>query len=209
MIHWCCDPPRLPYPQYFGGVSAVTPDQYMKMNGFPNQYWGWGGEDDDIAARWGGWMSAEPHIQLGDRVGCRLLTWAQHQNYMHALNPLCFLYFLVIFFDSFVFLFMLLRHFCFLWRVFYVSSYHFSSSRPLPLLWLCCVSLRVGSVSMLAWISSQFWAGLHAKEFSGSPFLQCWGALSPLSGSSSICHCVITKTEWKGEKKACSIFTSG
>uniref|UniRef100_A0A8C2XC48 Beta-1,4-galactosyltransferase n=1 Tax=Cyclopterus lumpus TaxID=8103 RepID=A0A8C2XC48_CYCLU len=42
---------RLPYPQYFGGVSAVTPDQYMKMNGFPNQYWGWGGEDDDIAAR--------------------------------------------------------------------------------------------------------------------------------------------------------------
>lgn len=46
-----CDPLRLPYPQYFGGVSAVTPDQYMKMNGFPNQYWGWGGEDDDIAAR--------------------------------------------------------------------------------------------------------------------------------------------------------------
>ncbi|XP_061553265.1 beta-1,4-galactosyltransferase 3 isoform X2 [Phycodurus eques] len=42
---------RLPYPQYFGGVSAVTPEQYMKMNGFPNQYWGWGGEDDDIAAR--------------------------------------------------------------------------------------------------------------------------------------------------------------
>ncbi|KAF3860515.1 hypothetical protein F7725_000770 [Dissostichus mawsoni] len=42
---------QLPYTQYFGGVSAVTPDQYMKMNGFPNQYWGWGGEDDDIAAR--------------------------------------------------------------------------------------------------------------------------------------------------------------
>ncbi|XP_048874027.1 beta-1,4-galactosyltransferase 3 isoform X2 [Brienomyrus brachyistius] len=42
---------RLPYPQYFGGVSAVTPDQYLRMNGFPNQYWGWGGEDDDIAAR--------------------------------------------------------------------------------------------------------------------------------------------------------------
>ncbi|XP_690256.2 beta-1,4-galactosyltransferase 3 isoform X2 [Danio rerio] len=42
---------RLPYSQYFGGVSAVTPQQYLKMNGFPNQYWGWGGEDDDIAAR--------------------------------------------------------------------------------------------------------------------------------------------------------------
>lgn len=44
-------PRSLPYSQYFGGVSALTPDQYMKINGFPNEYWGWGGEDDDIATR--------------------------------------------------------------------------------------------------------------------------------------------------------------
>ncbi|MBN3326667.1 B4GT3 galactosyltransferase, partial [Atractosteus spatula] len=42
---------RLPYWSYFGGVSAMTPEQYMKINGFPNTYWGWGGEDDDIAFR--------------------------------------------------------------------------------------------------------------------------------------------------------------
>uniref|UniRef100_A0A4W3IXE5 Beta-1,4-galactosyltransferase n=2 Tax=Callorhinchus milii TaxID=7868 RepID=A0A4W3IXE5_CALMI len=42
---------RLPYRMYFGGVSALTPEQYLKMNGFPNTYWGWGGEDDDISAR--------------------------------------------------------------------------------------------------------------------------------------------------------------
>uniref|UniRef100_A0A8C5PGA6 Beta-1,4-galactosyltransferase n=1 Tax=Leptobrachium leishanense TaxID=445787 RepID=A0A8C5PGA6_9ANUR len=42
---------KLPYWEYFGGVSALTPDQYMRINGFPNSYWGWGGEDDDIAAR--------------------------------------------------------------------------------------------------------------------------------------------------------------
>ncbi|XP_066555242.1 beta-1,4-galactosyltransferase 3 isoform X2 [Amia ocellicauda] len=42
---------RLPYWSYFGGVSAMTPEQYMKINGFPNTYWGWGGEDDDIAYR--------------------------------------------------------------------------------------------------------------------------------------------------------------
>ncbi|XP_075053475.1 beta-1,4-galactosyltransferase 3-like isoform X2 [Mixophyes fleayi] len=41
----------LPYWTYFGGVSALTPDQFMKINGFPNVYWGWGGEDDDIAMR--------------------------------------------------------------------------------------------------------------------------------------------------------------
>ncbi|CAH2218962.1 beta-1,4-galactosyltransferase 3-like isoform X1 [Pelobates cultripes] len=42
---------NLPYWTYFGGVSAITPDQYMRINGFPNSYWGWGGEDDDIAIR--------------------------------------------------------------------------------------------------------------------------------------------------------------
>ncbi|MEE6481951.1 hypothetical protein FKM82_013078 [Ascaphus truei] len=42
---------KLPYKSYFGGVSALSPEQYMKMNGFPNNYWGWGGEDDDIAVR--------------------------------------------------------------------------------------------------------------------------------------------------------------
>ncbi|XP_049591146.1 beta-1,4-galactosyltransferase 3-like isoform X1 [Syngnathus scovelli] len=42
---------RLPYRQYFGGVVAVTPDQYRKMNGFSNQYWGWGREDDDLWQR--------------------------------------------------------------------------------------------------------------------------------------------------------------
>ncbi|XP_006785895.1 beta-1,4-galactosyltransferase 3 [Neolamprologus brichardi] len=58
---------RLPYSQYFGGVSAVTPDQYMKMNGFPNQYWGWGGEDDDIAARvrLSGMKIVRPPVAIG------------------------------------------------------------------------------------------------------------------------------------------------
>jgi hypothetical protein len=36
---------------YFGGVSALSPLHYLKMNGFPNNYWGWGGEDDDIGVR--------------------------------------------------------------------------------------------------------------------------------------------------------------
>uniref|UniRef100_A0AAR2K6J0 Beta-1,4-galactosyltransferase n=1 Tax=Pygocentrus nattereri TaxID=42514 RepID=A0AAR2K6J0_PYGNA len=42
---------RLPYNQYFGGVSAMSKEQYLKVNGFPNNYWGWGGEDDDIYNR--------------------------------------------------------------------------------------------------------------------------------------------------------------
>ncbi|XP_029436567.1 beta-1,4-galactosyltransferase 3 isoform X2 [Rhinatrema bivittatum] len=57
----------LPYAQYFGGVSALTPEQYMKMNGFPNEYWGWGGEDDDIATRvrLAGMKISRPPVSVG------------------------------------------------------------------------------------------------------------------------------------------------
>lgn len=62
-IYRCFDNPRhlavamdkfnfkLPYNTFFGGVSSLSKDQYLKINGFPNTYWGWGGEDDDIYQR--------------------------------------------------------------------------------------------------------------------------------------------------------------
>ncbi|XP_029313818.1 beta-1,4-galactosyltransferase 1-like [Cottoperca gobio] len=42
---------HLPYNGFFGGVSSLSKKQYLKINGFPNTYWGWGGEDDDIYKR--------------------------------------------------------------------------------------------------------------------------------------------------------------
>ena len=42
---------RLPYWSIFGGISAMTPVHYEKLNGFSNDYWGWGGEDDDVSTR--------------------------------------------------------------------------------------------------------------------------------------------------------------
>lgn len=39
---------RLPYNEFFGGVSGLTVKQFKKINGFPNAFWGWGGEDDDL-----------------------------------------------------------------------------------------------------------------------------------------------------------------
>lgn len=39
---------RLPYYEFFGGVSGLTVKQFKQVNGFPNAFWGWGGEDDDL-----------------------------------------------------------------------------------------------------------------------------------------------------------------
>lgn len=39
------------YGTEFGGVTAITPEQYKNVNGHSNQFWGWGGEDNDIEYR--------------------------------------------------------------------------------------------------------------------------------------------------------------
>ncbi|KAI6171161.1 Beta-1,4-N-acetylgalactosaminyltransferase bre-4 [Aphelenchoides bicaudatus] len=42
---------KLSYVSLFGGATALTRQQFEKLNGFSNDYWGWGGEDDDISTR--------------------------------------------------------------------------------------------------------------------------------------------------------------
>ncbi len=42
---------KLPYPTIFGGVTALRPDIFRKVNGYSNMFWGWGGEDDDMYNR--------------------------------------------------------------------------------------------------------------------------------------------------------------
>ncbi|CAF0925443.1 unnamed protein product [Adineta ricciae] len=39
------------YEFLIGGVLLLSFDMYKKLNGFSNLYWGWGGEDDDLALR--------------------------------------------------------------------------------------------------------------------------------------------------------------
>lgn len=38
----------LEYNQYFGGVILFTKEQILKTNGYSNEYWDWGQEDDDL-----------------------------------------------------------------------------------------------------------------------------------------------------------------
>jgi GT2 family glycosyltransferase len=42
---------RLIYNNYFGGVTALSKEQFENVNGFSNSFYGWGGEDDDLFHR--------------------------------------------------------------------------------------------------------------------------------------------------------------
>ena len=43
--------PRLPYTAFVGGVVMVTKQQFSKVNGYSNRFFGWGGESDDFYNR--------------------------------------------------------------------------------------------------------------------------------------------------------------
>lgn len=42
---------NLAYNDYFGGVTMIDKNSFIKVNGFSNDYWGWGAEDDDFLKR--------------------------------------------------------------------------------------------------------------------------------------------------------------
>ncbi|CAC5366931.1 B4GALT5 [Mytilus coruscus] len=41
----------MPYADFFGGISNMPPNVFVQVNGFSNQYEGWGLEDDDFYRR--------------------------------------------------------------------------------------------------------------------------------------------------------------
>jgi|TARA_Y100000361_G_scaffold101445_1_gene91203 hypothetical protein len=40
-----------PYEEFIGGVFIMTKEDFQKVNGFSNEYWGWGYEDNDLLER--------------------------------------------------------------------------------------------------------------------------------------------------------------
>lgn len=42
---------EMPYPTYFGGVTLFNVKDFELVNGYSNEYWGWGAEDDDLRTR--------------------------------------------------------------------------------------------------------------------------------------------------------------
>ena len=42
---------HLPYRKIFGGITQFRKNDFVRINGYSNEYWGWGGEDDDMYRR--------------------------------------------------------------------------------------------------------------------------------------------------------------
>ena len=42
---------NIPFEKYFGGVTLFPIEQFEQINGYSNEYWGWGFEDDDLFHR--------------------------------------------------------------------------------------------------------------------------------------------------------------
>lgn len=49
---------QTPYQSYFGGVILFSKNDFIAVNGYSNEYWGWGGEDDDLF-----WRCKYSHLQ--------------------------------------------------------------------------------------------------------------------------------------------------
>ena len=41
-----------PYAHFSGGVFLASPAHWWRINGLSNEFWGWGGEDDEMFFRW-------------------------------------------------------------------------------------------------------------------------------------------------------------
>lgn len=46
---------KMPYRNYIGGVLIACKDAFEAVNGYSNEYWGWGAEDDDLYLRF--WLN--------------------------------------------------------------------------------------------------------------------------------------------------------
>jgi hypothetical protein len=42
---------KIPFPEYIGGVLLFNREDFIKINGYSNEYWGWGMEDLDLLYR--------------------------------------------------------------------------------------------------------------------------------------------------------------
>ncbi|CAF0968854.1 unnamed protein product [Rotaria sordida] len=71
----------LPYPELVGGVLAMRREHYILVNGYSTNYWGWGGEDDDMHKR-----ITNKHLIL-ERPPASIARYKMLKHTHQKLNP--------------------------------------------------------------------------------------------------------------------------
>ncbi|CAF3572500.1 unnamed protein product [Adineta steineri] len=71
----------LPYVELVGGVLAMRREHYLLVNGYSTNYWGWGGEDDDMYKR-----IINKQLTL-DRPPASLARYKMLKHVHQKLNP--------------------------------------------------------------------------------------------------------------------------
>ncbi|CAF3241607.1 unnamed protein product [Rotaria socialis] len=71
----------LPYAQLVGGVLAMRREHYLLVNGYSTNYWGWGGEDDDMHAR-----IVKKHLKV-ERPPTSIARYKMLKHTHQKLNP--------------------------------------------------------------------------------------------------------------------------
>lgn len=64
---------KLKYFEYFGGAVVFTKEQVERTNGYSNEYWDWGSEDDDLFWR----------CYLEGLADVRVVGYGVNQDYLH------------------------------------------------------------------------------------------------------------------------------
>lgn len=68
---------KMPYPDYFGGVTIFSREQFIDVNGFSNEFWSWGAEDDEMRInvlkkypidRREAYFNCAPHTKVMDHI---------------------------------------------------------------------------------------------------------------------------------------------
>ena len=79
----------LPYPTYYGGVNLFSKEDFIKINGYSNDFLGWGGEDDDLLNRVTTHFGPYLHRRIGFYKSLpHEFSGPKHDNYQNNLKKL-------------------------------------------------------------------------------------------------------------------------
>lgn len=80
---WNYVSPSQRYKRIYGGVTAFTPESFQAINGYSNEYWGWGAEDDDLYQR----MIQKYKLKRPDRGELYRYVAIIHEHETNNLTP--------------------------------------------------------------------------------------------------------------------------